>query len=150
VVVIAIACVAPGATAGVMLKVSGEAARPVATGTVTVQETGDTECQRGRAETSCDRNSDGAGYCSRSPLCQSSNNIRSSTRASNNSVAYRTPCYRIVERWSNSQREASGVRPDSKSAAHADAVGTSRSSSSRRDGNSLSSARSNSRSNAER
>ena len=34
------ACVAPGATAGVMLKVSGDAARPVATGTVTVQETG--------------------------------------------------------------------------------------------------------------
>jgi len=35
----AIACVAPGATAGVMLKLSGEAARPVATGTVTVQAT---------------------------------------------------------------------------------------------------------------
>jgi len=35
----AIACVAAGATAGVMLKLSGEAARPVATGTVTVQET---------------------------------------------------------------------------------------------------------------
>ena len=39
VVVIAIACVAPGATAGVMLKDVGLAARPVATGTVTVQET---------------------------------------------------------------------------------------------------------------
>jgi len=39
VVVMAIACVAPGAAAGVMLKVKGEAARPVATGTVTVQET---------------------------------------------------------------------------------------------------------------
>ena len=39
VVVMAIACVAPGAAAGVMLNVSGEAARPVATGTVTVQET---------------------------------------------------------------------------------------------------------------
>ena len=39
VVVIATACVAPGATAGVMLNVSGLAARPVATGTVTVQET---------------------------------------------------------------------------------------------------------------
>ena len=36
---IATACVAPGATAGVMLNVSGLAARPVATGTVTVQET---------------------------------------------------------------------------------------------------------------
>ena len=36
---IAIACVAPGAAAGVMLKLSGDAARPVATGTVTVQET---------------------------------------------------------------------------------------------------------------
>ena len=35
----ATACVAPGATAGVILKLSGEAARPVATGTVTVQET---------------------------------------------------------------------------------------------------------------
>src|SRR3989442_15428841 len=39
VVVIATAWVAPGATAGVMLKVSGDAARPVATGTVTVQAT---------------------------------------------------------------------------------------------------------------
>jgi len=39
VVVIAIACVAPGAATGVMLKVNGEAARPVATGTVTVQDT---------------------------------------------------------------------------------------------------------------
>ena len=39
VVVIAIACVAPGATAGVMLNVSGLAARPVATGTETVQAT---------------------------------------------------------------------------------------------------------------
>jgi len=37
--VIAIACVAPGAAAGVILKVNGDAARPVATGTVTVQET---------------------------------------------------------------------------------------------------------------
>ena len=35
----AIACVAPGAAAGVMLKLNVEAARPVATGTVTVQET---------------------------------------------------------------------------------------------------------------
>jgi len=35
----ATACVAPGAAAGVMLNVNGEAARPVATGTVTVQET---------------------------------------------------------------------------------------------------------------
>ena len=33
------ACVAPGAAAGVMLNVNGEAAKPVATGTVTVQET---------------------------------------------------------------------------------------------------------------
>ena len=33
------ACVAPGAAAGVMLNDSGLAARPVATGTVTVQET---------------------------------------------------------------------------------------------------------------
>ena len=39
VVVIAIACVAPGAAAGVILNVNGEAARPVAVGTVTVQET---------------------------------------------------------------------------------------------------------------
>jgi len=39
VVEMAIACVAPGATAGVMLKLSGEAARPVAAGTVTVQAT---------------------------------------------------------------------------------------------------------------
>ena len=39
VVVIAIAWVAPGATAGVMLNVSGLAARPVAVGTVTVHET---------------------------------------------------------------------------------------------------------------
>jgi hypothetical protein len=39
VVVIATACVAPGAAAGVMLKVNGLAARPVAVGTVTVQET---------------------------------------------------------------------------------------------------------------
>src|SRR3989442_563957 len=39
VVVMAIACVATGATAGVMLNVNGEAARPVATGTVTVQDT---------------------------------------------------------------------------------------------------------------
>jgi len=39
VVVMAIACVAPGATAGVMLKVNGDAARPVTVGTVTVQET---------------------------------------------------------------------------------------------------------------
>jgi len=39
VVVIAIACVAPGAAAGVILKVNGLAARPVATGTVMVQET---------------------------------------------------------------------------------------------------------------
>ena len=39
VVEMAIACVAPGATAGVMLKLSGEAARPVATGTVTVHAT---------------------------------------------------------------------------------------------------------------
>ena len=39
VVVIAIACVAPGATAGVMLNVNGVAARPVATGTETVQAT---------------------------------------------------------------------------------------------------------------
>jgi len=39
VVVIAIAWVAPGATAGVMLNVNGLAARPVATGTLTVQET---------------------------------------------------------------------------------------------------------------
>ena len=38
VVVIAIACVAPGAGAGVILKVNGEAARPVTVGTVTVQE----------------------------------------------------------------------------------------------------------------
>jgi hypothetical protein len=37
--VIAIACVAPGAAAGVILKVNGDAARPVAVGTVTVQET---------------------------------------------------------------------------------------------------------------
>ena len=36
---IVIACVAPGETAGVMLNVNGLAARPVATGTVTVQET---------------------------------------------------------------------------------------------------------------
>jgi hypothetical protein len=35
----AIACVAPGAAAGVILNVNGDAARPVATGTVTVQET---------------------------------------------------------------------------------------------------------------
>src|SRR5439155_24609344 len=35
----ATACVAPGATAGVMLNVSGLAARPVAAGTVTVQDT---------------------------------------------------------------------------------------------------------------
>ena len=35
----AIACVAPGAAAGVMLNVSGLADRPVATGTVTVQDT---------------------------------------------------------------------------------------------------------------
>ena len=34
-----IACVAPGAAAGVILNVSGDAARPVAVGTVTVQET---------------------------------------------------------------------------------------------------------------
>ena len=39
VVVIATAWVAPGATAGVILNDSGEAARPVATGTVTVQDT---------------------------------------------------------------------------------------------------------------
>ena len=39
VVVMATACVAPGATAGVMLNVSGLAARPVAAGTVTVQDT---------------------------------------------------------------------------------------------------------------
>ena len=39
VVVIATACVAPGATAGVILNVNGEAAKPVATGTVTVQDT---------------------------------------------------------------------------------------------------------------
>ena len=39
VVVMAIACVAPGETAGVILKLSGDAARPVATGTVTVQAT---------------------------------------------------------------------------------------------------------------
>ena len=35
----ATACVAPGETAGVMLNDSGLAARPVATGTVTVQAT---------------------------------------------------------------------------------------------------------------
>ena len=35
----AIACVAPGETAGVMLNDNGVAARPVATGTVTVQAT---------------------------------------------------------------------------------------------------------------
>ena len=35
----ATACVTPGATAGVMLNVNGVAARPVATGTVTVHET---------------------------------------------------------------------------------------------------------------
>jgi len=39
VVVMAMACVAPGAAAGAMLNVSGEAARPVAVGTVTVQDT---------------------------------------------------------------------------------------------------------------
>jgi len=39
VVVIATACVAPGAAAGVILNVNGDAARPVAVGTVTVQET---------------------------------------------------------------------------------------------------------------
>jgi hypothetical protein len=39
VVVIVMACVAPGAAAGVILKVNGEAASPVATGTVTVHET---------------------------------------------------------------------------------------------------------------
>ena len=39
VVVMEIACVAPGAAAGVILNVSGDAARPVAVGTVTVQET---------------------------------------------------------------------------------------------------------------
>ena len=39
VVVIVTACVAPGAAAGVMLNVNGEAAKPVAAGTVTVQET---------------------------------------------------------------------------------------------------------------
>jgi len=39
VVVMAMACVAPGATAGVILNVNGLAARPVATGTVTVHET---------------------------------------------------------------------------------------------------------------
>jgi len=32
-------CVEPGAVAGVMLKVNGDTAKPVATGTVTVQET---------------------------------------------------------------------------------------------------------------
>ena len=36
---IAIACVAPGAAAGVILNDSGLAARPVAPGTVTVHET---------------------------------------------------------------------------------------------------------------
>ena len=35
----AIACVAPGATAGVILNDNGLAARPLATGTVTVQVT---------------------------------------------------------------------------------------------------------------
>jgi len=35
----AMACVAPGAAAGVILKLNGEAARPVATGTVTLQVT---------------------------------------------------------------------------------------------------------------
>jgi len=39
VVVMAMACVAPGAAAGVILNVNGDAARPVATGTLTVQET---------------------------------------------------------------------------------------------------------------
>ena len=39
VVVMATACVAPGATAGVMLNDSGLAARPVATGTETVHVT---------------------------------------------------------------------------------------------------------------
>jgi hypothetical protein len=39
VVVIATACVAPGAAAGVILNDSGDAARPVATGTVTEQDT---------------------------------------------------------------------------------------------------------------
>jgi len=39
VVVIATACVAPGAATGEILKVSGLAASPVAVGTVTVQET---------------------------------------------------------------------------------------------------------------
>ena len=39
VVVIATACVAPGAAAGVILKLNGLAARPTTTGTLTVQAT---------------------------------------------------------------------------------------------------------------